>query len=360
MKRFFVRIAFFGISALIVLELFFRFALPASHWPRGVFTESGIRKFDSGSFSAGRFTYGRYCRGRYRWQINSQGWNSVFEYRSSAERNGNPMVAILGDSYLEGFYSDADQHIDSFLSQLHCDSVSFYTFAMSGGFLSHYIALMKYEIEQYDPDGYIVFLNSEDVSKSIVSIGGYSRFYFQYDFDDNGVLHETAVHNANRSSIKDILLQSAVVRYLKANAQVSFLGAGLADDNANFPSGTEEDSTLPSPSPGLIEAAAFLLSELNGFGRPVIIVFDCPKNWIYEAGEEEAYSDLTVLSQLAADFENISIIELADYYPEEFNRNGRLFSSEDNPHWNAYANSFIADVVSPYLTVILDRERWPE
>ena len=145
MKKYAIRILCFLICTFAVAELFFQFALPASEWPRGVILDSGVRRFDGESFTSGRFTYGRYCKGGFLWRINPQGWNSIYEYQLPENRE-TQMVAILGDSYLEGFYSDVDEHIGVFLTDLLEERTSFYTFAMSGGILSQYIALMRYEI----------------------------------------------------------------------------------------------------------------------------------------------------------------------------------------------------------------------
>jgi len=116
---------------MLVVELFFRFVLPASEWPRGIILDSSIRRFDSQSFTEGEFTYGRYCQGRFSWSINNGRWNSIYYYQSKLERD-IPMIAILGDSYIEGFYSNVDEHIDVYLTEAFEDSIEFYTFAMSG------------------------------------------------------------------------------------------------------------------------------------------------------------------------------------------------------------------------------------
>ena len=59
MKRFLSNGVISAIGLLIVLELLFKFILPAADWPRGVILDSNIRRFDSESFSSGNFSYGR-------------------------------------------------------------------------------------------------------------------------------------------------------------------------------------------------------------------------------------------------------------------------------------------------------------
>ena len=336
------------------LELAFRTVLPSAEWPRGIILDSGIRRFDSESFTTGRYSYGRYCQGRFFWSINGQGWNSIYDYKGIEERQ-QPMIAILGDSYLEGFYSDVSQHIDVYLTEMFDYSLCFYTFAMSGGILSQYIALMKYEIAQYTPDAYIIFVNSSDVLMSFRELGGRHPYFFQYSQDSSGVYSELKPVSESRSTIKDILLRSAFIRYLHLNAQISILGGGLADENANQES-TNVQSDETDDYSELNAAAAFLLSELNSFGRPILIIADCPRNWIYAGTEEAVFDDVLALRESIDDFPNVTMIELSEYFKDEYEDRHLEFSLPDNPHWNAYANQFVAKTIAPFISELLPSE----
>lgn len=355
MKKFLLNVFFCAVGLIVVLEVFFSYLLPASEWPKFVILDSGIRRFDCESFTDGEFTYGRYCTGGYKWTINAAGWNSVYSYESSTVRNV-PMVVMLGDSYLEGFYSDVDSHIDVFLTKIFNDSVQFYTFAMSSGILSQYIALMKYEVDQYSPDAFIVFVNSSDVAKSIREIGGRHPIYFQYSVDSLGIYSEEAPIACNRSVYKDIILRSSLVRYLRANAQVLLLGGGLADENANKEEPDTEVSHTAGTQTELESAAGFLLSELNSFGKPVLIVADCPKTWIYDNTEEEAYDDVIALHKYVDLYPNVSMFDLSSYYVTEYAEQNRYFSVPGNPHWDSYANFFVAKTIAPSVRELLHSE----
>lgn len=349
--KFSIRLLLVGLFILIGLELFFRFVLPASEWPRGVILESGIRVYDSENFSNGRHTYGRYCLGHNTWSINAQGWNSIFDYHYDQDRD-IPMIAILGDSYIAGFYSDVDKHIDVRLTEFFQDSVSFYTFAMAGGIVSQYIALMKYEIEQFSPDAYIVFINANDINNSIRDLGFRHPYYFQYTVDSLGSYNEIVPLAETRPLYKDILLKSSFVNYLHANAQVSLLGGGLADENANKEK-PEEILYESAISLELNEAAVYLLSELNSFDRPVLIVADCPKTWIYEDLDEVFYDDVIVLLENVDNFANVSIIELSDYFERDFEINQEDFGVPNNPHWGYYTNCVVAQSIFPTVVNLL-------
>ena len=151
----------------VALELFFRFVLPSCESPKGIVDgDYLVRRFDAEYLSSGEFTYGRLCRAGGRWTINGAGWNSGFEYLEP-DRRSQPLVALLGDSYLEGFYTDTGDHIDALLYRMYHGEVDFYTFAMSGAYLAQYVAMCRYIRDTFSPDAYVIFINSGDLEKSI-------------------------------------------------------------------------------------------------------------------------------------------------------------------------------------------------
>ena len=356
LKKFALNIIVCSVILFVALELFFRFVMPASEWPRSIVNESGVRQFDPNYLSTGYWTYGRYCEGHFLWSINSQGWNSIYDYRTSTYRE-TPMVAILGDSYLQGFYSDVDKHIDVYLTEQFQDSVSFYTFAMASGILSQYIAWMKYEIDQYSPDAFIIFVNSQDVLGSFREIGERHPFYYQYSCDSAGMYTELApitsdnVSNGMLLFVKDVAQSSAFFRYLRSNAQITSTGGGVRDENANFVEGGVESSQISQLEN--IDLAYFLLSEISSFGKPVLIVADCPKHWIYNDTPEIVWDDIAILIEAATMYSNITVFELKNVYISAYNKDGRMFSVKNNPHWDAYTNRLVARGISDSVCELL-------
>ena len=52
------------------------------------------------------------------------------------------MVALFGDSYIEGFLTDVDQHVDAYLPELLSPSSDAYAFGGSGWYLEQYVATL--------------------------------------------------------------------------------------------------------------------------------------------------------------------------------------------------------------------------
>lgn len=347
-----LRSALFLSGLIIVLELFFTFVMPACRTPQWAFKKNGVRLYDTHEDTDGFFTYTRYCRGHFHYSINNRGWNSIFDYEEADQRE-HPMIALFGDSYIEGFFSPVEQHIDRHLTDLSGNTLDFYTFGMSGGFISQYIAWMELEATPLDPEAYVLFVNKNDVIMSLTELSHSHPYYFQYLRDDDGKLVRTDPHIQQRSKVKDLMKKSAFIRYLKHNVQIDLFGKGMADDNnkKNRRGKREEDSQ--DLDPDLVAAADFLLQELSRFDKPVLLVGDCPKEWIYEGAPKESFDDILALRQLVDGYPEVTLIELGDHFPRGFARDGLQFSVPDNTHWNAYANSFIAEVIYPEIQSLL-------
>ena len=108
--------------------------LPARQYPLSVMDDSTRIRYYQGP-SEGLFTYGALCSGRYRWRINAQGWNSPYDYTDGAHRTV-PMVALIGDSYIEGYCTDLGDHLEVQLHENSGGAVDFYSFGTWGAMLS--------------------------------------------------------------------------------------------------------------------------------------------------------------------------------------------------------------------------------
>jgi len=111
MWKFTFRVAAFCAVFLIVAEVVLRTVVPASHPPfQAQDPEFGILTLDGSPTRSGRFTVGKLARERTTWRLNRAGWNSPIEY-AGPEGRERPCVAVIGNSYVEGFYADVAQEV---------------------------------------------------------------------------------------------------------------------------------------------------------------------------------------------------------------------------------------------------------
>lgn len=306
--------------------------------------ETRLRNYQSST--QGIFTYGALCKGRYTWRINPQGWNSLFDYKDSAVRE-NPMVALIGDSYIEGFWSDLNDHIDVLMHEKSNQQIDFYSFGTWGAMLSQYLIISKDIILKYQPDVIVIFLNEEDAVGSLYTDA--SRFLFCHTIEalPNGLLQTVPPLLLSNSRLIPILLKSATLRYLKTNRNLASLARGaVVDPNANLVEtevSCNEEQAFDSVA---IQVTEFLLDEFDLLPVPVIFVADGPRAPVYrDEADPGRYPDCVLIQNLCTTRDNLVFIDLLPYFQRDWSQSHTFFNSEINPHWDGYGNAVVTEAI---------------
>ena len=161
-----LRVAVFLLVFGVLAEVWLRTVIPASQTPLSYQQDpSTVFRYDPHGPTAGHISHGRLCRDRGAWHVNAAGWNSEVDYQAAASR-GRPLVALFGDSYIEGFYTDVDEHVDTYLPEMLPGTDS-YAFGLSAWYLEQYVAASRYARERFAPDVLVVFIGRDDVSDSL-------------------------------------------------------------------------------------------------------------------------------------------------------------------------------------------------
>ena len=128
--------------------------------------------FDPQAEPSGHFTSGRLAQQRSRWRINRLGWNSAYEY-TPEEAAGRPIVAITGDSQIEGFYVDHSEHIIRQTESLSGGRIIGYSFGIAGYKLAEYVQVARYLAHhKMQPSVFVMYINRGDVWRSVLDLGG--------------------------------------------------------------------------------------------------------------------------------------------------------------------------------------------
>ena len=345
MKSFLVRLTSFLLAVFLVLEVFFRIVLPARQYPMSSMDpETKIRNYQSST--EGVFSYGALCQGRFSWRINPQGWNSLFDYEAEALRE-NPMVALIGDSYIEGYWSNLDKHIDVLMHEKSNQQIDFYSFGTWGAMLSQYLIISQDVISKYQPNAIVIFLNEDDAAGSLYTEASHFLFCHTLEYLENEGLQMVPPQQLTSNRLIPILLNSATLRYLKTNRNLAFLArGGVVDPNANLsePSiSTGEEEYLDSTT---VLVTEFLLDQFDSLPVPVIFVADGPRAPVYRnEANLRRYPDCLLIQELCSTRENLQFIDLIPYFQRDWARSQTLFSAEVNPHWNDYGNAVVAEAI---------------
>ena len=330
--NFVIRIALSCIFFMAVLEVFFRFGLHAREYPRGIQDPmTNLSYFDNSWVSEGVGSFGPLCKPMGHWRINNAGWNSIFDY-SEREGYSRPRVAILGNSYLEGWAADVEKHLDAELHEMFNGEVDIYAFGISGASFAQYLGTILYVESQFDPDVYLILLSSFGISRSLDSSISPYRFYVEESDSGYVLVDPPEVYVQNRYG--RILFRSAFARYLKLNRQVS--AQKLEVDVSEMVGAEPISEEIPLE---YFSAGQFFIEELERVLPEDKIIF-------FTSGDCLDYS---ILSELQDSSSSFMLVNLYSYMFTDYEQNGIEFHRSYDAHWNNYGHEVVARGLYPYV-----------
>ena len=358
--RFLVRAAVFVLVFGVVAEVWLRTVMPASETPVSYQQQPAtILRFDPHGPTSGLYTVGRLCLRGGRWRINNAGWNSAVDYAPAAERR-RPLIALFGDSYIEGMLTDTDQHIDAYLPRM-LPGVDSYAFGYSGWYLEQYVAVSRFARPRFLPDVLVIFIDGADVSDSLRENGVPSPFFWQIgargaSFEE---LPPTASYAPSRKQV--LAKKSALVNYLRYNAKLTLPGVRKAaiPQPATGAGAPSEDDAVGVVAPAddawrdLVPAADFMVGRLceQHPGTPIVFVAHSDRYLpVQDIVRTPLFPDGQAVEAACKGRRQCSFIDLRNAFSVDWARNGVPFESADGGHWNAYGNRLVARTLADFIT----------
>ena len=331
----------------VLLELFFRFVIPAAEIPEAFFDEEEmIYRFDTRGRQTGMYTIGKAAQQRGRWRINNFGWNSDIDY---SEDPGNCLIAVFGDSFVEAFQVDVDESFPALMRKA-IDTCQVYAVAKSGAPLSEYLHYSRYANRHFDPDILIFTVVHNDFHESILNLNPGDRHILTVTVRNSAVTENDPRPNYSFSQYnwkKRWVKKSALFRYLHLNLHITATirnfgkgGDGQDEFNANV------KVPVVSRNKEMIRIAVdYILGRIasENPGKRVIFVMDGPRNDIYTQNLDS--SNVVFLNEMIGGYcskYGFEYIDLTVPMKEDFERNNTYFNTELDGHWNEYGHRFVA------------------
>jgi len=348
-----LRALLFVLSSLVLLELVFRFVIPADQRPASARIEgTWVTAFDRGWQAEGHTSIGRFPTESFHWSINLQGWNSTQEYLPPEQRE-RPLIAVVGDSHVENLQSDVEESIAAQLQEELGDSCLVYSFGKADQPLVQDLVVMRYVDSLYSPDTYVIVAGGDVVRRSVVP--GPGAIYAHMRPEGSGFLLAPPARR-EPSEFARVALQSALVRYLRFNMAVDLFplyetvpaeGAarsGLSPERA--------DSLMPASARWLLDA----MSEEFG-DRGVLLVsnhfiiryriYGGAKEWMMRG--VDIPEDYRLLEELSSRYPSIGWLETGPTFERAWERDHRRFECPDDKHLNGYGNGLVAEAIARRL-----------
>jgi len=353
MRRFVTRLALFLAAFLALAEFFvFRLVLPACEIPASIGIEGGFLAMDPHYRSHG---YQTGCRipsssAMYRWSINDDGWNSLFQYRRAGERN-RPLIAMIGDSGVEGLWSDVEEHVDSWMYYDLKGAFDVYAFGRYAMPLVEIMLMMDRVDSLYRPDLFVVFV-SHDALESSLDRGFSGEYHYLLPAPLLGTFLVVAPDALEPSGFARAAMRSALVRYLVLQGNLDLFPMMTVSweypDLSRLVKSTWIKDLLPA-------AGRFILSRMSSMlgDRRLLIVSDDwhARNAVYGDSSEGSAAPMSqgaLVMKWLCDREslpNTGFLNLSDAYHADYDTMGICFESGSSRHLNGYGNSVAARAI---------------
>ena len=340
-----VRVAVFSLVFAALGEVWFRTAMPASETPlQRQVQPAALMCFDPSGPRDGLTTDGRFCVPSGAWHINNAGWNSAVDYLPAASR-GRPMVALLGDSFIEGFATDVDQHVDAYLAR-DLPGTASYAFGESGWYLAQYLAVARYAKLAFGPDVIVVFLDIGDVSDSLRENGEIDPYWWQIGRREGTYveLPPTAAYGAPSLKARTAK-RSALLDYLRYNCRLSLPGMATVGSSQAMDSAAAAGAAATTTHGDLLPAARFMVRALCAQHPGTPIVFAAYDDFYLAPSQVDSvplFPDGAAVRSACAGDPQCTFVNLRYAFSRDWAAHHRVFTVSDGWHWNAYGDQVVA------------------
>jgi hypothetical protein len=281
-------------------------------------------------------------------RTNNYGFVNDLDY---SRDNSGPLMAVIGDSYIECLMVPYGQTIQGRLSKAAGSRGRVWSFGISGGALPQYLVYAEYAAENFHPAGMIITVVGNDFDESLAKYAKNPRLHTFAERADGRL--ELVHVNYQPGRLRSIAGHSALIRYLALNAHIVSLDALTHWRQPTYVGNTAADASPERLSDSRRAVDEFLRRLPAGAKLPpdrIVFVVDAIRPQIYTP-EELAKARGSFFDRMRnyflaqAQARGFQAIDLEPVFIRDFARNGRRFEFEDDNHWNGFGHEVAADAV---------------
>ena len=302
--------------------------------------------------------------------VNSLGWdmhnvvhgrvnNAGFVNDQDYVREGPPLIAVIGDSFIEAQMVAYPQTLQGRLAMALKDKFRVYSFAGSGAPLSQYLIWAGYAVKEYGARAVAINVVGNDFDESL-SAYRLGPGFWQYAPDANGVL-QLRLNLHEPGMLISLARHSALARYLLINVGIQNslvfavrpLGELIFGKPANaaprYAGNTDASADEKRVRDSLAAIDAFFRDVPERIGLPpdrVLFTLDGFRYAEAAAAGAGTYFDLmrrAFMEKAAA--RGYEVIDLDTRFIPRHARTGESFEFYDDNHWNAAGHEVAFEAV---------------
>lgn len=293
-----------------------------------------------------------------RYAINAQGWNSGVGDYVEEKRAGVARVAVVGDSFVEGFTVDHRRSLGERLSQDLSGGGSpteAYRFGVSGAPFSQYVYMTEREVARYRPDWIVVLLVHNDFDESFRYVAGrYTSSFLKLQVEGGRVVGEIPP-TPRRAGVAEWLRRTATARCLYYRWQVRpdtlrslFIAPARAADPpfaANIDVGA-----VSRQMADIAVATDYLVGRLKAaaaaMGARLALVMDADRSAVYSGATDSFPLALARTAGDAARRQGVLFLDLQAAFAADWAANRARFEFLSDGHWNEHGHAVAARAVA--------------
>ena len=349
------------ILLLIFAELSLKYFVHPAACPLVTFnTTDKIINFDTHGPRQGTFSCGPWAEPEGHWSINNLGWNSAIDYVT--KKRDKPLIAIIGDSYIEAFQVDVSKSVTARLRQKLAGKFDVYSFGISGAALSEYLQISRYVRKYFDPDILVINVVHNDFDESLVS-GKNIAGHLYVKIQDHQVveapitpfvplLQRPDAYNRLKTFL---VVHSSLFRYLLFNChldeRIAQWKSGFNHKKVKYNANINVDKVKQET--GEIEIAIdYIIKTIKKENEPKKIIFmiDAPRMDIYQNKLKESNVHwMNVLLKKICQKYDVGFIDLTESFNDDYLHHHKPFNSDCDYHWNEYGHEMAAEALLTYL-----------
>lgn len=286
-------------------------------------------------------------------RVNNDGFVNDADYDPEKK---TPIIAIVGDSYIEAAMVPFQETVQGRLSSSLKDKGRAYSFAASGAGLSQYLVWARYARDKYRPDLFLISIIPNDFAESL-HYREHSPGFWRFDRSVDGTF-AWKLTEYRPSLIRRAMRHSALAMYLTQNVKVqnvlNFNIQNLGGDDRRWVGNVEAVSTDQQMNDfhWAVDRFLELLPSYTGVTVDrIMLSLDGFRPHMYGSDEDREFARRSTwgimrneMIQKATKLGMITI-DLDPPMQQRYRRDRKRFEFPTNSHWNGLGHEVLSDAV---------------
>lgn len=283
--------------------------------------------------------------------VNNYGFVSDLDYDA---RNSSPLLAVIGDSYIEAARIPWEETGAARLQMRFADRGRVYAFGASGAPLSQYLAYATFAHQEFRADGLVILVVGNDFDESVRADHSMPGFHYFVKKDRGELALERMDYQVTFA--RNLLKKSSLGMYLITNLNLFAVGQHLRQrgHDEGFAGNTraECDRQRLNDSQQVVDTFLTKLPDaVHLAAARIVIVLDGIRPQLYAAAELQAvqenyYAQMRQYLLQKALEQGFEVLDMEPIFSDHYARYGQRFEFPQDNHWNSLGHALFAEAVA--------------